>query len=65
MAQDLGAGQTMRVVDTVLFGIKQEQKWNILWTSILMSPGRKSYNTFSFMQIRTPTKEMLMSCTHT
>ena len=50
MAQDLGANQTMRVADTVLFGIDQEQTLNILWTSILMSRGRESYNIFFSLQ---------------
>ena len=38
MAQDLGAGQTTRVVDSALFGIGQEQTLNILWTSIFTEP---------------------------
>ena len=63
MAQDLGANQTMRVADTVLLGIEQEQTWNILWTSILLSPGIKSPNIFSFFQ--TPRVEISMSCTNT
>ena len=65
MALDLSAGQMTTVVDTVLFGIDQEQTLNILWTSILMSPGRKSYNIISFSQIATSTEEMFMGCTHT
>ena len=65
MAQDLGVGQMTTVADTVLFGIGQEQTLNILWTSILMNPGRKSRTAISFSQIPTPTEEMFMGCTHT
>ena len=63
MAQDLGANHMTTVVDSVLFGIVQEQTLNILWISILMGPGRKSNTAISFSQIPTPTEDMFMEYT--